>query len=219
MCWNVFLICVCNIHKRSPSPAAKQWQLWQRECGGAGGGGSWRIVRVNAMREGGGGGLQHVVNPKQETEQLLFIQWLVLRLGWSPVRAPPPEGVQEPMHVVCFTRAFIMSPLQDQTAGRQLRDASSTKASAPSRRTSSRCRSRYVQGVTPPNWYYLLLLLGGRGYESPRFPTRTGSQLDVYRSNHQMNNLFWAVITNSPNPLKLSLKLWSRSVCIFWPFT
>lgn len=90
MCWNVFLICVCNIHKRSPSPAAKQWQLWQRECGGAGGGGSWRIVRVNAMREGGGGGLQHVVNPKQETEQLLFIQWLVLRLGVESCQSPPP---------------------------------------------------------------------------------------------------------------------------------
>lgn len=40
----------------------------------------------------------------------------------------------------------LIHPPQDQTAGPQLRDASSTKASTRTRRTSSRCRSRYACG-------------------------------------------------------------------------
>lgn len=44
----------------------------------------------------------------------------------------------------CFFKSLSAPPPQDQTAGLQLRDASSTKASQHTRRTSSWCRNRYA---------------------------------------------------------------------------
>lgn len=81
--------------------------------------------------------------------------------------APHTHFIWKQIVLECFklTTAFFFSFylsssssvfLQDQTVGQQLRDASLTKASLHTRKTSSRCRNRYVsfqtQGEGSPDY-------------------------------------------------------------------